>query len=601
LMDFGMALKAGIPTQGTSDFGTLSYMPPECLMGNNGDARSDQFSLGVVLYHMLTGAPPFQGSNVLAIAHRVLTEEPPYLREKNADVLARLEATIFRLLEKEPSKRFRNMEEVQFNLQRTRRSSPIRFEIKTFPQTKHKASLEQLKSWVRESRKKGEGNVILIPGEQNTGKSLLVSNLCKEISQEGVLCLRGLADNHAETYSYFSFRDLFKNYCKLGGTFYRLPNLTDSELANAASKLLPFLSRESEELLPFLMNLIGISFEEQGKPELHELGEKEQENNTHKAVREWLRYAADDSPVIVHLDDLQWADQKSLDLFIDLFDLVKTNSITLIGTYRPNRDKRCNSLPQEAQRRCLEHYHQITLNRVYQLDGEWGIVPFERNRNAKSKETKRYTFGGSRSNRAKPESTVAQTSCLRSLEWGFYQNHGGIIEIRDGSLFLASQIGEGGPYEFPFVRTVENPFPKEGDFAVRFNMQYLASRQNGAGFAICCPMPQNHTNRLFDYYQLVAIWQDNSASKLLLVQLLERARFCIGESPDLEIHQYEFRFFFDVPDSQIQAWVDGKMIGFWVGNYLRPDGMWFGQYQPAKTSLGWPDFRVDWVEIVELE
>jgi serine/threonine-protein kinase len=46
LMDFGMALKAGIPTQGTSDFGTLGYMPPECLMGKDGDAKSDQFSLG---------------------------------------------------------------------------------------------------------------------------------------------------------------------------------------------------------------------------------------------------------------------------------------------------------------------------------------------------------------------------------------------------------------------------------------------------------------------------------------------------------------------------------------------------------------------------
>jgi len=182
LMDFGMALKAGIPTQGTSDFGTLAYMPPECLMGNNGDARSDQFSLGAVLYHILAGALPFQGNNLLAIAHRVLMEDPPPIREINADVLKRLEETVFRLLRKNPGNRFRNMEEVRFHLQQARRDSSIRPKLQTSIQTKHKASLEQLKSWVRENRKNGEGNVILIPGEQGIGKSLLVANLCGEMS-----------------------------------------------------------------------------------------------------------------------------------------------------------------------------------------------------------------------------------------------------------------------------------------------------------------------------------------------------------------------------------------------------------------------------------
>ncbi|MFQ6040658.1 MAG: protein kinase [Candidatus Poribacteria bacterium] len=624
LMDFGMALKAGIPMHsptlecGGSDFGTLCYMPPECLMGKPGDARSDQFSLGAVLYRILAGVPPFVGNSVLAIAYRVLMENPPPIRGKNADVLERFEETIFQLLKKNPGERFRNMDEVRFNLQRMRRASSIRFYVKTLPQTKHKTSLEQLKSWVRESRKKGEGNVILIPGEQGIGKSLLVANLCSEMRQEGVLCLVGFADDSAETYPYFSFRDLFRNYCKLDDAFYHLPNLTDSELANIANRLLPFLSEESEGLLPFLMNLIGISFEEQGMPQLHELGEKEQEDNTHKAVRGWLRGAADDSPVIVHLDDLQWADPKSLDLFVGLFDLVKTNPITLIGTYRPERDKRCNSLPEEARRRCPEHYHQIALNRIYQIDGKWGIVPFEYTRDAKPKTAKRYTFADSFSGVAEvPDFGFAVSagvnkpprigSVCNSLEWEFYRNYGGIIEIRDGSLFLASHIGEGGPFEFPFVRTVENPFPKKGNFAVRVKMQYLASRQNGAGFEICCPMPQNQTDRPIDYRPSVEVWQDNSGVKGLKIQLLETATFCISESPDLEPHQYEFRFFLDNGQNELQTWVDGKMVGFFRGNYPfkgdfpRPNGMWFGQYLPEKTSLGWSDFRVDWVEIIELE
>jgi hypothetical protein len=497
------------------------------------------------------------------------------------------------------------------------------------------------------------------------------------MGQEGVLCLKGFADDSAETYPYFSFRELFRNYCKLDEILYRLPNLTNSELANTANKLLPFLSKESEGLLPFLMNLIGISFEEQGMPELHELNEKEQESNTHKAVREWLFGAANYSPVIVHLDNLQWADQKSLDLFVDLFDLVKTNTITLIGTYRPERDKRCNSLPEEVQRRCPEHYHQVTLNRIYQMDGKWGIIPFEYDRNGKPKTTKRYTFAGKkfttichhftlfsaaseqseesqrseesqpstetlhyvqgnknsrefteiphvchseRSEESQPSTETLRVvyprakrrtqgdknnrefipNCNNHLEWEFHHNRGGIIEIHDSSLFLASHIGEGGPYEFPFVRIVENPFPKEGNFAVRVKMQYLASRQNGGGFEICSPMPQNNTDNLIDYHSIASVWQDNSAIKRLQVRLLETV-FCLGESPELEPHQYEFRFFFDNPNTQLQAWVDGKMIGFLKNSFPRPDGVWFGNFQPVKTSLGWSDFRVDWVEIIELE
>lgn len=85
--------------------GTVAYMSPEQLRGQVLDARSDLFSLGVVLYQMLTGKHPFQRNLAVEVASAILTETPPPLTETNPECPEALQALVARLLSKNPEGR----------------------------------------------------------------------------------------------------------------------------------------------------------------------------------------------------------------------------------------------------------------------------------------------------------------------------------------------------------------------------------------------------------------------------------------------------------------------------------------------------------------
>ncbi len=99
--------------------GTPLYMSPEEMQGKEIDHRSDLYSFGVLLYHLLTGRYPFTGDNPMQLMHRVTQEAPKRPTEYNPDISNRLENLVLRLLEKEPFLRPANAAEVAELLQRT--------------------------------------------------------------------------------------------------------------------------------------------------------------------------------------------------------------------------------------------------------------------------------------------------------------------------------------------------------------------------------------------------------------------------------------------------------------------------------------------------
>jgi serine/threonine-protein kinase len=92
--------------------GTLAYMSPEQASGTSLDARGDVFSLGVVLYEMVTGRRPFAGATRTDLLAAVLRDEPPAPSRHNASVGSALERVILRCLRKKPEERFASAEEV---------------------------------------------------------------------------------------------------------------------------------------------------------------------------------------------------------------------------------------------------------------------------------------------------------------------------------------------------------------------------------------------------------------------------------------------------------------------------------------------------------
>ncbi|HWN87003.1 MAG TPA: protein kinase [Vicinamibacterales bacterium] len=108
IVDFGLATLAGSVqlTQAGSPMGTVTYMAPEQLRGLAATPQSDVWAVGVMLYEMLSGHPPFQGAYAEAISYAIRHETPLPLREARPDISEEVEQLVFRALHKEPGVRF---------------------------------------------------------------------------------------------------------------------------------------------------------------------------------------------------------------------------------------------------------------------------------------------------------------------------------------------------------------------------------------------------------------------------------------------------------------------------------------------------------------
>ena len=112
--DFGIARlmdSAGITTTGMA-LGTLEYMSPEQVQGTPADGRSDLYALGVVLYHMVCGAPPFAGETPFSVAFKHVNETPPAPEAHCPDIPAWASAVILRAMAKDPDERLQTGEEI---------------------------------------------------------------------------------------------------------------------------------------------------------------------------------------------------------------------------------------------------------------------------------------------------------------------------------------------------------------------------------------------------------------------------------------------------------------------------------------------------------
>ncbi len=133
--DFGIARALNTEeslTQPGAVMGTATYFSPEQAEGMGVDARSDIYSLGVVLFEMVTGRPPFLGDTPVAVASKHVRDNPPMPRDVNPAIPPDLEAVILKCMAKSPDHRYATGDDLRFDLLRFREGRSV---VATIPPT----------------------------------------------------------------------------------------------------------------------------------------------------------------------------------------------------------------------------------------------------------------------------------------------------------------------------------------------------------------------------------------------------------------------------------------------------------------------------------
>jgi class 3 adenylate cyclase/tetratricopeptide (TPR) repeat protein len=327
LGDFGLAVASDRSrlTQEGMIVGTAAYLPPEQAVGGDVTPRSDLYSLGAMLYEMLTGRPPFVGDDSVSIISQHLNTRPVAPSWHNPDVGPDVEELVLGLLEKDPGARPSSAGRVRERIAEIRlapappvkeapraRAGTGRFSGAVF--IGREAEMERLRAGV-DAVLGGQGRLVMLVGEPGIGKTRLSEEIGVYARLRGLQVLRGNCHETEAGLPYLPFVEALRDYV-LG----KPEDELRSELGEGASDVAKLVS-EIRQRLPDLPE----SRPAEGEQERYRLFE---------SVVGFLLGAARANPLLLVLDDLHWADRPTLLLLQHLVRRLASSRLLVIGTYR---------------------------------------------------------------------------------------------------------------------------------------------------------------------------------------------------------------------------------------------------------------------------
>jgi serine/threonine-protein kinase len=220
LLDDTAAVTAGIHRTELTEigvpYGTATYAAPEQARGDRVDKRADIFSLGVLLYEMLTGTWPFRGKTTIDVRHAVLHDPPrPIAELRSSPIPPRLQNIVDKALEKEPRDRFQNMEDFRNELRQVLQeldAGVTGFQSVTPEPPRHltganpvSRAVRWLKSITRTESPTSAPNIT--PSKSNIHETPFTTVTDQEKKSLAILCFRNLSNDPAATFYEFSLAD----------------------------------------------------------------------------------------------------------------------------------------------------------------------------------------------------------------------------------------------------------------------------------------------------------------------------------------------------------------------------------------------------------
>ena len=346
LIDFGISARLSSAAQTmvapSSLEGTLAYMSPEQTgrMNRVVDHRSDLYMLGATLYEMVTGSRPFTTNNTLELIHSHIARRPSPPHELLRSTPRSLSDIIMKLLAKAAEDRYQS----GFGLERDLRRCLARLESgdrSPFPLARDDVSTQlrvPQKLYGRERAVKqlraaferaalGGAEFLTITGQPGAGKSSLVQEVHKTIASRGGYFISGKYDRMQRSVPYAPILAALENLIR------QFLGESDEMLEQWKQQILAALGSSGgvlTDVLPSLELIIG------PQPEPPALDPSAAQNRFNLVFQNFLgSLTTPIHPLVLFLDDLQWADQGSLTLLGNLLKGESSSCLLVLGAYRP--------------------------------------------------------------------------------------------------------------------------------------------------------------------------------------------------------------------------------------------------------------------------
>ena len=326
--DFGLAAVIGGPriTQEGMMLGTVSYMPPEQAIGGEVTPRSDLYSLGAMLYEMVTGRPPFLGDDAVAIIGQHINTPPVAPTWHNGQCPRPLEALIMRLLAKDPSERPESATDVLSALDAVDLAGGVEQPADSVDAAH---SLDSLAGGVFVGRQRemgelkaaledalsGRGRLVTLVGEPGIGKTRTALELATYAGLRKAQVLWGRCYEGEGAPPYWPWVQAIRSYVRDVD-----PDQLRSEMGAGAADIAEVVS-DVREQLP------GLESPQQLEPEQARF-------RLFDSITAFLKNAGRRQPIVLVLDDLHWADHPSLLLLEFVARELANSRVLIIGTYR---------------------------------------------------------------------------------------------------------------------------------------------------------------------------------------------------------------------------------------------------------------------------
>ncbi|AFY43615.1 ATP-binding sensor histidine kinase [Nostoc sp. PCC 7107] len=324
--------------------GTLAYISPEETgrMNRGLDYRTDFYSLGVTFYELLTGQLPFQSNEPMELVHCHIAKIAPLVHEINPGIPSVIAEIVSKLMAKNAEDRYQSALGLKYDLSNCLRQLKETGTITSFtiaqrdvcdrfiiPDKLYGRDTEvEILIQAFERVSLGATEIILVAGFSGIGKTAIVNEVHKPIVRQRGYFIKGKFDQFNRNIPFFAFVQAFRDLIR------QLLCESDEQLQVWKAKIIKVLRENAQiiiEVIPELEYLIG------KQPPVPELSGTAAKNRFNLLFPKFLQvFATQEHPLVIFLDDLQWADSTSLKLMQLLMEESQKSYLLLIGAYRDN-------------------------------------------------------------------------------------------------------------------------------------------------------------------------------------------------------------------------------------------------------------------------